>query len=114
MFFGSRRATKSVAAAEAAALAAFRVASLGDRVGAIVFSEQGSPRCRTKARQRRVRHFLAELVRHNRACLPMRPPTDPPPFDAGAPPRGALRRPRSPAPPDLRRLGRRCPRRRAW
>ena len=38
MFFGSRRAMKSVVAAKAAALAAFRVTSLGDRAGAVGFS----------------------------------------------------------------------------
>ena len=66
MFFGSRRAMKSVAAAEAAALAAFRVTSLGDRVGAIVFSEQGVVEIRPEARDAAVRHILAEVVRQNR------------------------------------------------
>src|SRR5215470_1321819 len=41
MFFGSRQAMKSVVAAEAAALSAWRVTSLGDRIGGIVFSESG-------------------------------------------------------------------------
>lgn len=67
MFFGSRRATKSVVAAEVAALAAFRVASLGDRVGGIVFSEQGISEVEPQARQGGVRRLLGELVRHNRA-----------------------------------------------
>jgi len=67
MFFGSRRATKSVTAAEAAALAAFRVASLGDRVGGIVFSEQGISEVRPEARQAGVRRLLGELVKHNNA-----------------------------------------------
>jgi len=67
MFFGSRRAMKSVAAAEAAALSAFRVASLGDRVGAIVFSENGVVEIRPEAREAGVRHILAEVVRQNRA-----------------------------------------------
>src|SRR5262245_5902013 len=67
MFFGSRRATKSVAAAEAAALAAFRVASLGDRVGGIVFSEQGISEIKPEARHGGVRRLLGELVRHNNA-----------------------------------------------
>ena len=39
MFFGSARAMKSVAAAEATALAAWRVLEAGDRVGAIVFDD---------------------------------------------------------------------------
>lgn len=40
MFFGSRRAMKSVVAAEAAALAAWRIVFQSDRVGAIVFNDQ--------------------------------------------------------------------------
>lgn len=67
MFFGSRRAMKSVVAAEAAALSAFRVASLGDRVGAIVFSEAGGlTEIRPEARDAGVRRILPEVVRHNR------------------------------------------------
>jgi uncharacterized protein (DUF58 family) len=76
MFFGSRRATKSVAAAEVAALAAFRVASLGDRVGGIVYSEQGLSEIAPQARQGGVRRLLGEIVRHNnalRADLPHPP-----------------------------------------
>src|SRR6201991_795161 len=41
MFFGSRLAMKSVTAAEAAAIAAWRVLGVGDRVGAIVFDDRG-------------------------------------------------------------------------
>src|SRR5215831_5840844 len=40
MFFGSRRAMKSVTAAEAAAISAWRVLGAGDRVGAIVFNDR--------------------------------------------------------------------------
>src|SRR6201995_4644154 len=39
MFFGSRLAMKSVAAAQAAALGAWRVLGAGDRRGALVFKE---------------------------------------------------------------------------
>jgi uncharacterized protein (DUF58 family) len=39
MFFGSRRAMKSVIAAEVAALAAWRIFFQGDRVGAIIFND---------------------------------------------------------------------------
>jgi uncharacterized protein (DUF58 family) len=67
MFFGSRRAMKSVVAAEAAALSAFRVASLGDRVGAVVFSENGLVEIRPEAREAGVRRILAEVVRQNGA-----------------------------------------------
>ena len=65
MFFGSRRAMKSVVAAEAAALAAFRVTSLGDRVGAIVFSEDAMTEIRPQAREAGVRLLLPEIVRQN-------------------------------------------------
>jgi uncharacterized protein (DUF58 family) len=67
MFFGSKRATKSVVAAEVAALSAFRVASLGDRVGGIVYSEQGITEIEPQARQAGVRRLLAALVKHNNA-----------------------------------------------
>jgi uncharacterized protein (DUF58 family) len=39
MFFGSQRCMKAVTAAEAAALGAWRVLGVGDRVGAIVFDD---------------------------------------------------------------------------
>lgn len=39
MFFGTARATKSVTAAEIAALAAWRTLAAGDRVGAVIFGE---------------------------------------------------------------------------
>jgi uncharacterized protein (DUF58 family) len=67
MFFGSRRAMKSVAAAEAAALAFWRVTSLGDRVGAIVFSEDDITEIRPRARDGAVMQILDAVVRHNQA-----------------------------------------------
>ena len=39
MFFGSQRQMKSVAAADAAALTAWRVIGVGDRVGALLFND---------------------------------------------------------------------------
>ena len=42
MFFGSRRATKATAAAEVAALGAWRVPDGKDRVGAIVFGDSNN------------------------------------------------------------------------
>ncbi|TCR85453.1 DUF58 domain-containing protein [Rhizobium sp. BK376] len=41
MFFGSRRSMKSVAAAEAAMLCAWRILGSGDRVGGFVFDDEG-------------------------------------------------------------------------
>ncbi len=77
MFFGSQRAMKSVVAAEATALSAFRVTSLGDRVGAIVFSEHGIDEIRPQARDAGVRHILAATVRHNRLLSADGPPAEP-------------------------------------
>jgi uncharacterized protein (DUF58 family) len=67
MFFGSRRAMKSVAAAEAAALAAWRVASLGDRVGAVVFGDDGLTAVKPQARDAGAVRVLTEVARRNAA-----------------------------------------------
>lgn len=78
MFFGSRRMMKSVAAAEAAALAAFRVTSLGDRVGGIVFSENGLDEIAPRARQAAIGPLFEAIVRHNGALRADDPrPADP-------------------------------------
>ncbi|NUB24366.1 DUF58 domain-containing protein [Azospirillum brasilense] len=79
MFFGSRRATKSVVAAEAAALAAWRVTSLGDRIGGIVFSENGVDEIRPRARQAAIGALFEAIARHNRALRA----DDPRPADPG-------------------------------
>ncbi|MCK0198545.1 DUF58 domain-containing protein [Ancylobacter sp. 6x-1] len=78
MFFGSRHAMKSVVAAEAAALAAWRVTSLGDRIGGIVFSENGIDEIRPRARQAAIGPLFEALVRHNGALKAGDPrPSDP-------------------------------------
>ena len=65
MFFGSRRCMKSVAAAEAAALAAWRVTSLGDRVGAVVFGDTRIVDIKPRARDTGALRVLSEVVRQN-------------------------------------------------
>lgn len=65
MFFGSRRAMKSVAAAELAALAAWRTLDVGDRIGAIVFNEFDSSELSPQRSQTRVMGLLHELTRFN-------------------------------------------------
>lgn len=65
MFFGSRRATKSVTAAEVAALGAWRVLDAGDRVGGLVFNETEVVDIRPHRSQTRVVQFLSEIVRLN-------------------------------------------------
>lgn len=65
MFFGSRRAMKSVAAAEVAALAAWRVTALGDRVGALVFSDDDILEYLPGARSPAVMRILDGVVKLN-------------------------------------------------
>lgn len=67
MFFGSQLMMKSVAAAEVATLSAWRVTSLGDRVGAIVFSEDGITEIRPQGRDKGVVPILHEVARQNAA-----------------------------------------------
>ena len=69
MFFGSRLAMKSVAAAEAAALAAWRVTSLGDRIGGIVFSDNGMDQIHPRARQAAIGPLFEAIVRRNGALM---------------------------------------------
>ncbi|WP_454764338.1 DUF58 domain-containing protein [Cupriavidus campinensis] len=75
MFFGSRRAMKSVTAAEAAALAAWRIVSDGDRVGGIVFGDARMDTLAPRRSRDAVLHWLAALAQHNqrlRADAPAR------------------------------------------
>lgn len=64
MFFGSRRAMKSVAAAEITALGAWRALGSGDRVGGIVFNESELVDLRPQRGQPQVLRLL-----HETACL---------------------------------------------
>jgi len=65
MFFGSHRAMKSVAAAEVAALGAWRSLAAGDRVGGIVFNDTVIVDIPPHRSQTRVLRFLHEVVRQN-------------------------------------------------
>jgi uncharacterized protein (DUF58 family) len=67
MFFGSRRAMKSVVAAQLAALGAWRTLRVGDRVGGIVFNEAELVEIRPKRSQTQVLRLLHEVVRFNQA-----------------------------------------------
>lgn len=67
MFFGSRRATKSVAAAEIAALGAWRTLQSGDRVGGIVFNDSEIIDVRPQRNQTTGLRLLHEVVRFNNA-----------------------------------------------
>ena len=67
MFFGSVAYMKAVTAAEAAALAAWRVLDQGDRVGALVFDDRDIEQIRPHRSRRSVMHILESVVRKNHA-----------------------------------------------
>jgi uncharacterized protein (DUF58 family) len=67
MFFGSRWKMKSVIAAEAAAVAAWRVLSQGDRVGAVVFDDAGLQVIPPQRSEERVAQILKQVIRKNHA-----------------------------------------------
>ena len=66
MFFGSQKRTKSVVAAELAALAAFRIQKEGDRVGGVVFADDGLDIIFPKRDRRNILRFLERIVTRNR------------------------------------------------
>jgi uncharacterized protein (DUF58 family) len=66
MFFGSKLKTKSVVAAELAALAAFRILKEGDRVGGVVFADNGIDIIYPKRDRRNILRLLDKIVLRNR------------------------------------------------
>lgn len=67
MFFGSVRMMKSVAAAEAAALAAWRTVAVKDRVGGVVFSDTAIVEVRPQRTRSTVMRLLRTIADQNRA-----------------------------------------------
>ena len=67
MFYGSVLNLKSVTAAEAAAIAAFRILDAGDRVGGIVFDDEDVVEYVPKRSRRAVHALLESIAKHNRA-----------------------------------------------
>jgi uncharacterized protein (DUF58 family) len=67
MFFGSQRAMKSVVAAEATALAAWRTLNVGDRVAALVFNDNDVVEIAPHRSQGQVMRILAAVVEKNHA-----------------------------------------------
>lgn len=65
MFFGSARTTKATAAAECAALAAWRTIDRGDRVGAIIFDDKEFVEIKPQRSRGNVLRICHELVRIN-------------------------------------------------
>ena len=68
MFFGSQLNMKSVTAAEAAAIAAFRILDAGDRVGGIVFDDDSEAEFVPK-RSRRTTYALLESIAEKNTAL---------------------------------------------
>ncbi len=67
MFFGTKLNMKSVTAAEATALAAWRVLDAGDRVGALVFNDSRIVEIKPHRSKKTVMHILGEIVSQNHA-----------------------------------------------
>lgn len=67
MFFGSRVSMKSVTAAEAAALAAWRAIAVGDRVGALVFNDHDIREIPPHRSRERVMQILRAVLEKNHA-----------------------------------------------
>jgi len=67
MFFGSRRRMKSVVAAEAAAVAAWRVLAQGDRVGALIFDDREVRVVEPLRSEQRVAQILDAIIEKNHA-----------------------------------------------
>lgn len=65
MFFGSIKKMKSVVAAEIAAITAWRVLAVGDRVGAILFNDNTIIEAKPTRDERRVISWLGELATMN-------------------------------------------------
>lgn len=69
MFFGSRETTKATRAAELAAALAFRVLKEGDRVGGVVFADQGIDIVPPKRDRRNILRFFERVVQRNHELL---------------------------------------------
>lgn len=67
MFFGSRLSMKSVAAAQVAALCAWRVMALGDRVGGVVFNDTEQEAVRPHRSREAVIRFAETIAVQNQA-----------------------------------------------
>jgi len=67
MFFGSRRAMKSVTAAEAAALSAWRALEQGDRVGGFVFDDGAIEEVRPNRSRAAVMRLIRSIAAKNAA-----------------------------------------------
>jgi uncharacterized protein (DUF58 family) len=65
MFFGSQHKMKSVVAAEVAAITAWRVLEVGDRIGAILFNDERCMEVKPTRSERKVMGWLGDLADMN-------------------------------------------------
>ncbi len=65
MFFGSQQKMKSVVAAEVAAITAWRVLAVGDRIGAILFNDNKTLEVKPTRNERKVMGWLGDLTTMN-------------------------------------------------
>ncbi len=69
MFFGSRNQMKSVAAANVAALTAWRVIGVGDRIGAVLFNDHEHQTFRPSRSPNQIMGWFEQLVQMNRELV---------------------------------------------
>lgn len=67
MFFGSSLAMKSVTAAQAGAIGAWRILGVSDRIGGIVFNDTDMAEVRPQRSRRAVLNLLGQIVAQNQA-----------------------------------------------
>jgi uncharacterized protein (DUF58 family) len=67
MFFGSHLSMKSVTAAQAGAIGAWRILAVGDRIGGLVFNDRDMAEVRPQRARRTVLQLLGEVVAQNQA-----------------------------------------------
>jgi len=77
MFFGSRVKLKSVVAAEAAAIAAWRTLAVKDRIGAVIFGDTDQTVIRPQRSRATVLRILQALVKQNHRLTSDAPAFDP-------------------------------------
>ncbi len=65
MFFGSQHKMKSVVAAELAALTSFKILKDGDRVGGVVYADNGIDIIFPKRNRKNILHFFENIVQRN-------------------------------------------------
>ena len=65
MFFGSQHKMKSVVATELAALTSFKILKEGDRIGGVVFADNGIDIVFPKRNRKNILRFFEHIVRRN-------------------------------------------------